>query len=189
MPAVLNDADVELRDPFAEPPEDVLYEIIDGGYREKPMGVLELWMASRLFAILNRHCWDAKIGQVFQEMMFLLSSSGNGRKPDLAFVSAKRWPLNRPAPTRNAWNIIPELVVEVISTSEKATESLEKVEEYFASGVSRVWQIWPKSQKILAYSSPETIRVFVPGQILREEEILPGFELVLNELFLNESAE
>ena len=189
MPAILDDADVVLRDPYAEPPEDVLFEIVDGVYREKPMGVLEIWLTSRLAEVFFHYCRASKLGQIFQEMMFRMSSTGNGRKPDIAFVSAKRWPRNRAAPSRNAWNIVPELAIEIISKSEKTSESFDKVDEYFASGVSRVWQILPEAQKILVYHSPTTIQVYVPGQILRDEEILPGFELDLNDLFLTETSE
>ena len=189
MPAILDDADVVLRDPYAEPPEDGIYEIIDGVYRQKPISVFEIWMTSRLAEVFFHYCRASKSGQIFQEMMFRMSSTGNGRKPDIAFVSAKRWPRNRAAPSRNAWNVVPELAIEIISKSEKATESLGKVDEYFASGVTRVWQVWPEAQKILVYHSPTSIQVCVPGQILRDEVILPGFELDLNDLFLSEPAE
>ncbi len=38
------------------------------------------------------------------------------RRPDLAFVSFDRWPIDRPMSSRdNAWDVVPDLAVEVTS--------------------------------------------------------------------------
>ena len=41
---------------------------------------------------------------------------------DVAFVSYERWSRQRPVPCTEAWEVVPNLVVEVISPSEKGND-------------------------------------------------------------------
>src|SRR5712692_8564461 len=124
---------------------DSLYETGKGQRVELlPMGAYQSWIANRLKDLLTESVAGNHWGQVVVEMLFRLSPTGNlERRPDVAFVSDKRWPRHRPAPQTNAWDLVPDLAVEVISPSNTAEEVHTKIHEYFQSGVEQVWVVFP----------------------------------------------
>ena len=68
----------------------------------------------------------------------------SNRRPDIAFVSFERCPADLlPSTRENAWDVVPDLAIEVISPSDLAEEQLEKVLEYFQAGVRLVWVVYP----------------------------------------------
>lgn len=77
----------------------------------------------------------------------------------------------------------PELVVEVISSTERWQNVREKLEEYFAIGVQHVWLVEPKARSVLAYRSATQATKYASGDTLRGEGSLTGFELGLPDLF------
>jgi Uma2 family endonuclease len=96
-------------------PDDSFYEIVDGQVVElPPMGVYECGIASFLVLTLGAFAKDRKLGRVVVETMFWLNRSGKlKRRPDLAFVSAERWPLTRGLHRAEAWDVIPDLAIEI----------------------------------------------------------------------------
>ena len=88
------------------------------------------------------------------------------RRPDLAFVSYERWARNRPVPRTPAWDVIPDLVIEVISPSNSASGVLIKVGEYFRHGVREVWVVYPLEEQVYLYRSPTSVRVLTRSDLL-----------------------
>lgn len=101
----------------------------------------------------------------------------------MAFVSYARWPQDKPVPDVDAWDVVPNLAVEVVSPSNRAPEIPDKVQEYFRVGVERVWVIYPSQRVLYAYTSPTEVRVLTEGSDLTDESLLPGFRLPLHLLF------
>ena len=60
---------------------------------------------------------------------------------------------------------------------------IEKIDDYFASGVRRVWVIYPLYAKFYDYESPTSVRILTRYDTLGGGEVLPGFQLPLSELF------
>ena len=61
-----------------------------------------------------------------------------------AFDSFDRWPIDRPmSPTDEAWDVVPDLAVEVTSPIDLAEDLLHMVAEYFKAGVRMVWVVYP----------------------------------------------
>jgi Uma2 family endonuclease len=73
--------------------------------------------------------------------------------------------------------------VEVISPSDLFEEVLEKIEEYFHSGIRYVWIIDAKLRLVYSYESPTQIRVLTRNDSLDGGVVLPGFQLPLVQLF------
>ena len=115
---------------------DLLYEVVDNQVRElPPMGVEEGLLASTLMRILSPFTWTAGLGEVVSEVLFLLiDAKKRQRRPDLAFVSFQRWPRGRRVPSSAAWEVVPNLAIEVVSPTNFANEVLEKIEDYFLAG-------------------------------------------------------
>jgi Uma2 family endonuclease len=100
------------------------------------------------------------------------------RGADVAFISKERIPKR---PRRGFLDIAPELIVEIVSPTDRWTNLQDKIEEYFAIGVQWVWVVEPKRQVIRVYNSPT--RAEVIGDLLQGEGVLEGFELSVTMLF------
>jgi Uma2 family endonuclease len=118
---------------------------------------------------------------VISETLFVLDRDADlKRRPDVAFVSRTRWP-GRPQQTE-AWDVIPDLAVEVVSPTNTADEVLEKIDEYFRFGVRLVWVIYCEPLQVYVYRSAKDVRVLRPGDDLEGGDVLPGFRLPIDTL-------
>lgn len=167
----------------AEPSDDVLYEVVNGVRVEKPMGLVENLIANILLGHLGPHCRNNHLGYAVMETLFEIPHSGNDRKPDVAFVSVERWPADRPVPRVNAWPVVPDLAVEVISPTDKAFDVVEKVQEYFKGGVRQVWHVYSHTEQVFVFDSPASVRVLARADELTAEPVVPGFRMPMAELF------
>jgi Uma2 family endonuclease len=165
--------------------EPDLYEVVDGLVVEKPpMGALETFLATELIGWLAPFVREARLGSVAMEMLFLLRSSPElKRRPDLAFVSVERWPLGKRVPRTEAWEVVPDLAVEVISQSNSADDVASKIEDYFRAGVRQVWVVYPSVSKVQVYDSPTQLKILQVGDELKGDPLIPGFRLHLSVLF------
>jgi Uma2 family endonuclease len=113
---------------------DILYEVVDDEIRElPPMSARETQFATDLARLVGNHAWAAKLGKVQAEMLFLVDKSRNRQmRPDVSYLSFDRWPKGRPVPQTSAWEVVPDLAVEIVSPTDGANEVLGKVEDYFA---------------------------------------------------------
>ena len=116
-------------------------------------------------------------------MLFDLVSVGRQRRPDVAVVSYKRWPRTRRVPSTEAWEVTPDLAVEVASPSNTAEKVLKKVREYFRAGVRLVWVIFPEPAEVHVHNSPKSVQILDLTDVLRGDPVLPGFRLPLSKLF------
>jgi Uma2 family endonuclease len=165
------------------------YEVVCGKIVEKPpIGVFETWIASELFGWLKIAEGLRDHGRSVSEMIFMLDAAVDlKRRPDLAFVTYERWAKNRPVPRTSVWDVIPDLAIEVISPTNGARDVIVKVGEYFRHGVKKVWIVYPLEEQVYVYHSPTSIRVLTRSDRLESPEILPGFQLPLEQLFESES--
>ncbi|MFO0954816.1 MAG: Uma2 family endonuclease [Isosphaeraceae bacterium] len=164
---------------------DALYEVVDGLIVEKPsMGAFEAQVAWLLGKLLDRFVEASALGTVITEALFRLDATRKlDRRPDVAFVSQQRWPIERRAPRTAAWDVVPDLAVEVLSPGNRSVEDLTKVDEYFAAGVRLVWVIYPGPDRVYVYQSPTSVRILTRTDRLDGGEVLPGFSVALGELF------
>jgi Uma2 family endonuclease len=181
-------ASIATLEPVAPPlpltEDEILYEVVNGRRVEKPMGVRSIHLANRLARRLGTFAEDNGLGNVEVEMIFVLDEAGDLQlRPDVAFVSSERWPLNRPVPDDAAWDVVPDLAVEVVSPTNRDEEGLAKVRAYFEAGVRVVWKVYPKERVVHVYVSFTTIRVLTRADDLDGGAVVPGFRLPLAPLF------
>jgi Uma2 family endonuclease len=98
-------------------------------------------------------------------------------------VSYARWPKSKPIPTTNAWDVLPELCIEVVSPNDLADEIETKVEEYLQAGVRLVWVVYPRHERVYVYDSATQLRRLTRADTLDGGSVLPGFALPLADLF------
>src|SRR5262249_19053062 len=127
--------DVQASESFPPPGLDSdalkFYEVVDGRILEKPpMGAQESILASFLQGLMDPIARANRLGRVATETLFLIDRARKlKRRPDLAFVSDQRWPLRRWVPRTEAWDVVPDLTVEVISESNTADQVAIKIDE------------------------------------------------------------
>lgn len=165
--------------------EEWPYEIVDGQRVElPPMSAYEGRIASRLVTRMNEFAEPQGLGEAVSEVLFHLALPvDRNRRPDVAFVSYERWPKHRPQPRKDAWDVVPDLAVEVASAHELIEELLTKIDEYFRSGVRQVWVIHPRWRLLYIYDSWTSVRVLTASDELDGGGVLPGFKLPLATLF------
>ena len=170
--------------------DEPLYEIVNGQRVDlPPMSVYATWLASCLHGQLWSYARDKGLGWSVAEMLFVLDAEHNlRRRPDVAFVSTARWPLDRALPMTGDWDVVPDLAVEVISPNDVFKDVLAKVREYFHYGVQVIWVIAPEEQQVYVYDSPVQVRILTGQDELTGGEVVPGFRLPLVHLFQHAAA-
>lgn len=164
--------------------DDPLYEIVNGQQVDlPPMSIRANIIANRLNIALSLHAAARNLGTVVMEALLILDDEADThRRPDVAFVSAERWPLDRSIPETGDWSVVPDLAVEVASPNHIYSDVVSKIGEYFTHGVREAWQVIPEEQQVYVYSSPTEVRILTREQSL-ESPLLPGFRIALADVF------
>jgi Uma2 family endonuclease len=103
--------------------------------------------------------------------------------PDLSFVRADREP-----PEGEQWraaSLAPDLVVEVLSPSDRASRVHDKVLTYLEAGVRLVWVVDPPRRTIQVFSQadPSSSRILTVNDDLTGDDVLPGFRIPVAKIF------
>jgi len=165
-----------------EAKEDRLCELVDGVLVEKAVGTYESFLAVNLAHLLVNFVKPRRLGIVLGADGMMRFAPGLVRIPDVSFISSHRLPGGR-VPREPIADLVPELAVEVISASNTPEEMERKLRDYFAAGVRLVWYVYPESREVHAFTAPDRRRVFKEKDVLDGGEVLPGFQLVVSELF------
>jgi Uma2 family endonuclease len=100
--------------------------------------------------------------------------------PDVAYISRKRLPR---VPRRGWVAVVPEFVAEVVSPNDRITDAEDKAQDYIRAGVSLVWVVVPSTESVHVWRADGSRAVLRVGQRLTGEQVLPGFELPVADLF------
>lgn len=104
------------------------------------------------------------------------------RGADVCFYSFTRLPPG-PLPRDRYLDVLPELVFEVQSPSERRSEVLRKVTEYLAAGVTAVGVVNPETTTVVIYRDNEDPQTFAADAELTIPDVLPGFRVVVRQFF------
>jgi len=102
------------------------------------------------------------------------------RSPDVAFVRAARV---GPSPPRGFFQGPPDLAVEVVSPSDRASEVTAKVHHWLDAGCLAVWVVDPQTRTVSVWRTPHEIAVLHESDALTAEDLLPGFVLPVAQVF------
>jgi len=145
------------------------------GYRH---GVVAFALASRIGEFVRAN----RLGVVVAaETGFkLFSNPDTVRAADAAFVSRDRAP--DPAPL-GYLELAPDLVVEVVSPSDRAGEIQAKVSDWLTAGARLVWVIDPGRKRAIVYREDGSVDLLANQDVLSGEEVLPGFSCSLGDVW------
>jgi len=102
------------------------------------------------------------------------------RAPDIAFVRAERFPNG---PPRGFIEGPPDLAVEIVSPSDRASDVLAKVRDWLEAKCLVVWVVDPGTRTVQIYWRPNHAEILTIDDDLRGAEVVPGFKLPLTDLF------
>lgn len=160
------------------------WEVVRGRLRElAPANFKHGVIAGRLFARLYQFAESHGVGYVLMaETGFILSEEPvTLRAPDVAFVRRERVPTGD-LPEQFA-HFAPDLVVEVLSPSDTYSALAEKVSDWLEAGVLLVWVVDPADRTVSVHRVNQPVRVLKGEDTLSGEEVLPGFECKVSEIF------
>lgn len=165
--------------------EEPLYEVVNG---EKvalsPMSIYASWITSRIDRRIGSHAETHGLGTLVVEGLFILDPVKNlRRRPDVAFVSAEKWPVDQPLSESGDWEMIPDLAVEVVSPNDIFQVVLARMREYFRLGVKQVWIVLPLDREIYIFDSSKDVRILTDVDDLDGGALLPGLRLSVGSLF------
>jgi Uma2 family endonuclease len=102
------------------------------------------------------------------------------RAPDVAYVAEARLPQAR---VPGYPDLAPDLVVEVVSPNDTASEIQGNVEEWLRAGTNLVWILYPSTRSAMVHQSDGAARLHHAEDTLHGEPVLPGFACRLGDLF------
>ena len=142
-------------------------------------GIIAMRLGGRLFAYAEEH----KSGEVCAaETGFIVRRNPDTvRAPDVAFISHERMGSTRRP--KKFWPFAPDLAVEVVSPSDIAEESEQKVRDWFQGGTLQVWIVYPATHAIHVYRSATDVRILEDGDALTDDAVVPGFSCVVADIF------
>jgi Uma2 family endonuclease len=81
--------------------------------------------------------------------------------------------------------VAPDLVIEIVSRTDRADDLLLKVEQYLQAGAQAVWLLYPATRLAYRYApgkrEPQVLAA-ASGDSFEEPQLLPGFSLPLSEI-------
>lgn len=163
------------------PDDGFRYELVRGELRQMAPGGYEHGrVAARTARVLDGFVSEHRLGEVVgAETGFVLARDPDTvRAPDAAFVAAERVPTDRDGYAELA----PDLVVEVVSPSDRAAEVADKVLMWLEAGCRMVWVLYPQRRAAVHRPGGEA-RLLGPDDVLDGGEVLPGFALPVADLF------
>ena len=105
------------------------------------------------------------------------------REPDVAFFSAAKLP---PSVRVTGYSeVVPDLVVEVVSPNDGRWEVNDKARMWLGYGVALVWVVNPDTRTVDVHRAGWPVTVLAGADILDGLDVLPGFTCAVNEIFDN----
>ncbi len=122
------------------------------------------------------------LGHVFvgEVGIYTRRSPDTVRGADVLYISKERF---AKVQSKSYLDVAPELIVEIISPSDRWADTMKKLEEYFNIGVEAVWIVDPKHRTVRVYRSPTSVERFAEGDALTCKDVLPGFQCSIAALF------
>jgi Uma2 family endonuclease len=133
--------------------------------------------------LLRRYLEDHLLGHVVGNDSGVRTKRGPDtvRGVDVAFYSYGRIP---PGPLPSGYlAVVPELVFEVRSPTDRWSDILAKVAEYLEAGVSIVCVLDQMTERCHLYRNEEEPEILLPEQELTLPNLLPDFRVVVHRFF------
>jgi Uma2 family endonuclease len=103
--------------------------------------------------------------------------SGNHRRPDVAYYTRDQIRLAQDDDNE----VVPQFVIEVISTNDQMNKVVKKMKNYRAAEVPIIWHIFPNQNEIHIYKGKQ-MTICVGDDICSAEPVVKGFNISVNDV-------
>ena len=165
-------------------PREGRWELIDGEPVEMtPSADESSSVGATILGLLWSHVHAGRLGRLYgaDGGFVLFPDRPTVRVPDAAFVRAERAPQGQAR--RSFPRLAPDLVVEVLSPSDRVSEVVAKLEMYLEAGVPLIWLVDPEKMTITVIASGKSTKVLRSGDTLDGGDVLPDFTVPVAEIF------
>jgi Uma2 family endonuclease len=162
---------------------DGRWELIDGEPVEStPSADESSSIGATIIGLLWSHVRPYGLGRLYSSDggFVLFPDRQTVRVPDAAFVRADRMPQGK---ARKSFpRLAPDLVVEVLSPSDRASEVVAKLEMYQEAGVPLIWLVDPDAMTVTVIAAGKSTIVLQASDTLDGSDVLPGFSVPVAEI-------
>jgi Uma2 family endonuclease len=160
------------------------YELLDGELISMaPAGGEHGGSVTRWAAQLWMHVDSRQLGMVLtgDVGIILRRNPDRVRAPDVCFIARDRLPPG--GISRSFLEIVPDLIIEVVSPGDTASEVQQETEEWLSAGARLVWNAYPDTRSVMAFRSLDQVRVYSANDTLDGSPVLPQFTCLVADLF------
>jgi len=166
----------------ALPKDGYKYELLDGELIMSPTHARHGEVSMRIGGLLLNFADRNDLGKVYDSSTGFRLAPDLLLSPDVSFVSKARLKKILVAPD-TFLSGAPDLVIEVLSPSDRLKHVHRKLDRYFEHGVRLVWWVdWTKEQ-VHIYTPDSVSALTRPTGILSGGDVLPGFKCRLSRIF------
>ncbi|MGH2584671.1 MAG: Uma2 family endonuclease [Dehalococcoidia bacterium] len=179
-------------DPELMTAEDLLRLPEDGNRYELSRGTLIVLSLASYWSSMAAAAIASKVGTFVRDHRLGVVAGADGgmllerdpdtlRAPAVSFARRDRIPVDL---KRGGFICVaPDLAIEVLSPSDRMVEVNRTIRDYFLAGTRLVWVIDPDDRSALVYHADRPVEIVGPDGTIDGENVLPGFSLLLAELW------
>ena len=126
---------------------------------------------------------DTKLGKTFDSSAGFTLDTGAMLSPDASWIAGENWNALSAEDRRGFARICPDFVVELLSPTDRLTDTMRKMEHWLEAGAKLGWLIAPGTESVYIFEPGQPVRPVVGfDQELVAGPVLPGFALELRRL-------
>ncbi|WP_046246251.1 Uma2 family endonuclease [Hymenobacter terrenus] len=128
---------------------------------------------------------DTELGKTFDSSAGFTLHTGAMLSPDASWIAQTRWDALSNDDRHGFAHICPDFVAELLSPTDRLTDTMRKMEYWLEAGAKLGWLIAPATESVYIFELGQPVRPIVGfDQKLVAGPLLPGFELELKRLRL-----
>jgi Uma2 family endonuclease len=179
-------------DEFTEAYGEAPFELIDGEKIPMSPNVSgHTHHIRNLFTPMYVHVSQHDLGEVYSEGVFVLEEKSDwvkgSRTPDILFFAKDRiepYKADRPDWQDKPFILVPDLVVEIVSPTDRYSQISVKVDKYLADGVRMVIVVDYQAKQIAVHVPGNQERTFLSGDATLDcSPVIPGLKIPLKKIF------
>ena len=159
---------------------DYQLELVDGKIIIRgPSDIVSSEIGAEFGRLLGNWVKPRKLGRVFESSGGFILPNSDLRAPDVSFVTASRLKQSK----RYFAELVPDLVVEIKSQSDRLKPLREKIQSFIELGAKVGILIDPDKRTVTIYTPTAEPVVLRDSDMISIPELLPGWEIAVTELW------
>ena len=164
---------------FLAHPDRDLCELVNGQLVETHMSMESVWIQGEVHHQLRQFVTAHQLGKVYPDGLTyrcfaeLAADPDRIRRPDCSFIRAGRTTSDQFV--GGHCEIVPDLVVEVVSPNDSYYDIQKRVHEFLTVGCPLVWVINPNSRMATIFRKDRRVIEIDENAEFDGEDVLPGF--------------